>query len=115
MDLTGGSREEQLDALFRVYGAACPTPEPGPNFMPQLWRRIESRQTVTFSFRRMANAFVTAAVAASLALGVYMAAPRARQANISAYASYVDVLAANNTIETPDVIAPGGISLGELQ
>ena len=31
--------------------------------MPNLWQRIESRQRFTFSFRRMANALMTAAVA----------------------------------------------------
>ena len=61
------TRDDQLDALFRAYREACTTPEPGPNFMPQLWQRIESRQTFAFSFKRMANALVTAAMAASTA------------------------------------------------
>ena len=58
-----GNEEERLDALFRAYARACPTPEPSAHFMPNLWTRIESRQSFTFSFRRMANALVTAAVA----------------------------------------------------
>jgi len=84
--------------------------------MPELWHKIESRQTFTFSFRRMANAFVTAAVAASLALGVYMALPHSAAApNPSYYSSYVDVLAEANTIETPDIVAPVRLNLGEVQ
>ena len=71
-----GNEDEKLDALFRAYRDACPDPEASANFMPTLWARIDSRQTFLFSFRRMANAFVTAAVALSIALGVYMSLPR---------------------------------------
>jgi hypothetical protein len=115
MDLMRGSRDEQLDALFRIYRDACPAPEAGPNFMPLLWQRIESRQIFAFSFRRMANSLVTAAMLASLALGVYMAMPHPKPVNPTTYASYLEVLADNNTIETPDVIVPARISLSELQ
>jgi len=111
MDLTHGTRDDQLDALFRAYRTACPTPEPSPNFMPQLWQRIESRQTSTFSFRRMANALVTAAMAASVALGVYMALPR----NPIYYSTYLETLAEANTIETPDIVAPVHLNLSEPQ
>lgn len=111
MDLTHSSGEGQLDALFRAYQKACPTPEPSPNFMPQLWQRIESRQTVSFSFRRMANALVTAAMAASVALGVYMAIPR----NPIYYSTYLETLAEANTIDTPDVVAPVHLNLSESQ
>jgi len=64
MDLMRGSEEERLDALFLAF-RECPTPDPSANFMPTLWARIESRQRFTFSFRRMAGAFVTAALALS--------------------------------------------------
>ena len=77
MNFMHGSDEQRLDALFRAYRQACGEPEASANFMPELWARIESRQTFTFSFRRMANAFVTAAVALSIALGAYMSIPRA--------------------------------------
>ena len=40
--------------------------------MPQLWQRIESRQTFSFFFGRVARGFVTAAVAATLAMAVYL-------------------------------------------
>lgn len=80
--------------------------------MPQLWQRIEARQTVTFSLRRMANALVTAAMAASVALGVYMSLPRP---NPSYYTSYVEALAKADTIETPDIVAPVRLDLSEAQ
>jgi len=75
MESMRGNDEQRLDALFRAYRNACPNPEASANFMPNLWQRIEARQTYTFSFRRMANAFVTAALALSLGLGVYMSIP----------------------------------------
>src|SRR5258706_368782 len=60
MNSMRGNDDQKLDALFGAYRAACGGPEPSANFMPNLWARIESRQSVTFSFRRMANAFATA-------------------------------------------------------
>jgi len=75
MDETRRNGEEMLDALFRAY-RDIPSPEPSVNFMPNLWAKIESRQRVTFSFRRMAGVFVTAGLALSVALGVYLAIPQ---------------------------------------
>jgi len=103
-----GNDDERLDALFRAYRDACPDPEPSPNFMPALWGRIESRQTFTFSFRRMANGFVTAAVALSIALGVYMSIPRS---NPSAYQTYIEALADANPLDTPDIVGPVSLDL----
>ena len=101
--------EERLDALFRAYREACPAPEPSANFMPELWQRIESRQRFTFSFRRMANALVTAAVALSIALGVYMAIPHR---NLASY-SYLDALAESESesVDTPDSVVPVSLNL----
>ena len=103
MDLMRGSDDERLDALFRAYRSACSAPEPSANFMPNLWQRIESRQNFTFSFRRMAHGFVTAAVALSIALGVYMSTP---YANSSAPQSYIEALAQANALDTPDIVGP---------
>jgi len=115
MDLMHGSTEDQLDQLFRAYREACPPPEPRPDFMPRLWSRIEARQTFSFSFRRMANALVTAAMAASIALGVYMALPHGVSSNASDYAHYVEALADANAIDTPDIVAPVRLDLTEPQ
>ncbi len=101
MDSMRGSNEDKLDALFRAFGE-CPIPEPSANFMPNLWARIESRQSFTFSFRRMANAFVTAALALSVALGVYMSLPRSNQSYYSQ--TYVDALSEANSLDTPDIV-----------
>ena len=102
MDPMRGRDEEQLDAIFEAYRRSCPTPDPSSNFMPNLWSRIETRQRTTFSFRRMAQAFVTAAVALSIALGVYMAMPHP---NVSSY-SYVEALDEASSSDTPDLVVP---------
>jgi len=98
------SDEERLDALLRAYVRACPTPEPSANFMPNLWQRIESRQSFTFSFHRMANAFVTGAVALSIGLGVYISLLGSSLNNASQ--TYIEVLAEANPLDTPDILAP---------
>ncbi len=94
-------QDEQLDALFRAYREACAAPEASSNFMPNLWAQIEARQKFTFSFSRMAGAFVTAALALSVALGVYLAVP----ANTGFYSqSYVEALSTQDN--APDFIEP---------
>ena len=99
----GSSDDEKLDALFRKFAEACPDREPSANFMPKLWQQIEARQTYTFSFRRMANALVTAAVALSIVLGAYMALPRT---NTYTGQSYIEALADANALDAPDIVGP---------
>jgi hypothetical protein len=103
-----GNDEERLDALFRAYRDACPTAEASANFMPGVWAKIEGRQRFTFSLRRMANAFVTAAVALSIALTVYMSLPHSR---VSFGTSYLEALAEANGLETPDVVGQVNLDL----
>ena len=109
MNSMHGSDDQKLDALFRAYHDACAAPEASANFMPNLWARIESRQRFTFSFRRMANALATAAVALSLALGVYMAIPRSSAIDYSQ--TYVDVLAEANTPDSMELVNPANLDL----
>ena len=107
-----GNHEEELDALFQAYGKACPDREPGVNFMPAVWRRIEAQQRNTFSFLRMAQAFVTAAAAAVLALGVYLYLPQNSRAG--AYQqNYLEALADANSVETPDIVGPLRLDLSQ--
>jgi hypothetical protein len=101
MNSMHGSDDQKLDALFRAYHDACVVPEASANFMPNLWARIESRQRFTFSFRRMANALTTAAVALSLVLGVYMSIPRSNSVDYNQ--TYVEALAESNTPDSADL------------
>ncbi len=102
MSATDRNGEERLDALFRAY-RDLPTPEPSVNFMPSLWARIESRQKFTFSFRRWAGAFVTAGLALSVALGVYMAIPRT---NPYYSDTFVEAMADGNSLDTASLVGP---------
>lgn len=98
-----GGDDERLDALFRAYHSACPVPEPSANFMPNLWAKIESRQTFTFSIRRMAAGFVTAALALSLALGVYASIPHS---NPNSPQTYLEALAEARPLDAPEIVGP---------
>jgi hypothetical protein len=89
-----GSDDQKLDALFQAYREACMPPETSANFMPNLWARIEARQSFTFVFRRLGNALATAAVALSLVLGAYMAIPHSTAGPVDE--TYVEVLAEAN-------------------
>jgi hypothetical protein len=106
-----GSDDQQLDALFQAYREACETPETSANFMPNLWARIESRQRFTFSFRRIANALTTAAVATSIVLGIYMALPRPN-AGLDGQ-TYVEALAEYNSADALDPNSPAVLALSE--
>jgi len=109
MNSMRGSDNDRLDALFGAYRAACGSPEPSANFMPDLWARIESRQSVTFSFRRMANAFATAAVALSIALGIYMSVPKSNQSFLNQ--TYVEALAEASTPDAQEFVNPVTLDL----
>ena len=90
----GSPEDERLDALFRAYHMACEPREVSVNFMPELWQKIEKAQSATFSFRRIARSFVTAALALSMVLAVGGFLPRR---NSAAYnVTYVEALAAHN-------------------
>jgi hypothetical protein len=84
----------ELSALFAKYKSAVPDPEAGANFMPELWRRIEARQSLMMRVRKLTQVFVGAAAAVSLLFAMIEVAPFASRPE--AHASYVDALAAAN-------------------
>ena len=59
----------------------------------------------------MANAFVTAALALTIVLGVYMSIPRSNSSSYSQ--SYLEALAEANTLDTPDYVAPVRLELSD--
>src|SRR5512138_3568692 len=65
--------ERQLDTLLACYREACSAPEPSANFMPRLWEQIEARQSVSYTFGRLTRAFVSAAAAICILLGLLQA------------------------------------------
>jgi hypothetical protein len=87
-------REERLDSLFRGYQMACEPRDVSANFMPELWQKIEKRQSAVFSFRRIAKGFVAAAALLSLALALIGFLP---VRGVPVYStSWVDTLAAHH-------------------
>jgi hypothetical protein len=87
-------REERLNSLFRGYRMACEPRDASANFMPELWQKIEKRQSATFSFRRLAKGFAAVAAVLSLVLAIISFLPAQ---NVPVYSStWVDTLAAHH-------------------
>lgn len=80
----------QLERLFASYRDTFSEVDASRNFMPGLWTKIEQRQKTTYSFRRLASGFVTAAAAICLVISVVLWNP----AQLSPFynSTYVDVL-----------------------
>ena len=93
-DNTLSERELRLDELFRAYRRACPEPDPGANFMPEMWAKIEARQLSTNLFGRMAKALVTVALAASVILGIMVSS--VSQSSLSYNGTYLEALSATD-------------------
>lgn len=85
--------DAELDELFGRYRAACPEPDPSPNFMPELWSRIDARRGFLFAFGRFARTGAAAAAAFCLILLLlnFSAAPARFTAP-----TYADELAADS-------------------
>ena len=85
-------KESRLNELFVVYREACVAPEADPGFMPALWARIESRERSNNIFGRMAKTLVTAALAASVVLGLIGVF---QDANTPLNGTYIEAVAAD--------------------
>lgn len=64
------NQDQHLDKLFGQYRAACPDVNPNPNFMPQVWARIEARRKSERGLLRWANSFAMATALLVVILGV---------------------------------------------
>jgi len=88
------SDERSLDELFKNYRQACPDIDPGTNFMPMLWQKIEARHGFWFTFVRFGRGALTASAALCLLLVVL---------NLSSspqvMASYTDAILAESSAE----------------
>lgn len=89
-----GETDRRLDELFISYRAACVEPEASPEFMPQMWAKIEARERSTNWFGSMAKALVTAALAASVILGMLVSSMN--QAPEYFNATFVEALTADH-------------------
>ncbi len=87
--------EARLDDLFRAYREACPDSEPSVNFMPEMWAKIEAREASGTVFNRMAKALVTAALGASVVMGL-LSASYSQPVTPSNDGSYLQALSADH-------------------
>jgi hypothetical protein len=88
----------EVDSLFASYKALVPDPEPGANFMPELWRRIEARRSLVFRVKRLTQLFVAAAAAICIAFATFLAVPPSSD-NSAINGNYVEELAETNPAE----------------
>ena len=86
-----------LNNLFERYRSACPEPEPSANFMPGVWRRIESRRSFRLVFQQLARPLM----AGSAALVVLLLILNIVSSESPRFAppTYVDALLAEHTAE----------------
>ncbi len=99
--------KDRLDALWVEYREATPDPEASPNFMPQLWQKIEARRVETTSvFRRLAKICVMATVALALIMSVVLI-PRNNNDEVFYTGTYVDILAAEHSNDYVQVLPAG--------
>ena len=86
--------EVLLDELFHAYRDACPDPEPSVNFMPAMWAKIEAREASRTIFSRFAKGLVTAALGASVLMGLLSG--YSSQPIVTSEGSYLQALAADH-------------------
>jgi hypothetical protein len=99
--------KDRLDALWVEFREATPDPEASPNFMPQLWRKIEARRVETTSvFRRLAQICVMATIALALVIGVVLI-PHNTNEEAFFSGTYVDVLAAEHSNDYVEALPAG--------
>lgn len=95
----------KLDALFAEYRSACPDPDGGVNFMPNLWQKIEARRNESVSvFRRLTQVCVLATAALTLAMVILI--PRIQTEPVYT-ATYVDVLDAAHSVDSAQLMDSG--------
>ena len=87
--------EQELDDLLNSYRQACPDVEASPLFMPQLWQKIEARESTTFVWRKLTRGFVTFAAAVSILFVILIFLPTQR--SLPDGTSYVEALASTQT------------------
>jgi len=103
-------RNTELDRLFAKYKDAVPDPDPSANFMPGLWRKIETRQSFTTRIKKLTQVFVVATAAVCLMLGMAVVVPGTLHPELRG--TYVDVLA---DAHPPDNLTTLGIHVEPVE
>ena len=89
---------DELNSLFASYKAAVPDPEASASFMPELWRKIESRRSIVLRVKKLTQVFLAAAAAISIVFVTILTVPGFSRSE--ARGSYIEVLADAYPTET---------------
>jgi hypothetical protein len=99
-------RENRLDRLFAEYRDACPELDGGAEFMPGVWRRIESRRGRLLTWATMSRRVLAASVALCLLFGVAQVTMQSPLAG-----TYVQVLDDNDETDDIATLHPASYSM----
>jgi hypothetical protein len=88
--------EGALADLFLRYREACPDVEPGVNFMPELWRKIEARPAFWAVFSHFGRIAAPACAAVCL---LFLLLNLSSASDSSLTPTYTDALAADHNAE----------------
>jgi hypothetical protein len=88
--MTNGDMDSKLDSLFQAYKEACPEVEGSVNFMPNLWQKIEARQTLPLTMARFGRLFVSAAAALCLVMSLLLVSPVSQSGSAISYVEALD-------------------------
>src|SRR5579862_4267228 len=89
---------DELSRLFASYKAAVPDLEASPNFMPELWRRVEGRRSILLRVKKLSQVFLAAAAALSIVFVTLLSVPAFTHPDGSG--SYIELLADAYPTET---------------
>jgi hypothetical protein len=103
--------DRRLDAIFAEYRRVCGGPEPGPEFMPRLWERIDSRRRFTYVLGRWTRGFVTAGAVLSLGL-IYLSVTDTGPYALPT-ATYVEALDESHLDDDLDFFEPANLETSE--
>jgi len=108
-------REEEtsagLDRLWNAYRIATSDPQVSPNFVPELWARIEEARAISWiaPLTRWAARLLPLAAALTLAMSAYIWNPLSSAGGDGLVSGYVDTLADDLLDEQrPALLMSGG-------
>ncbi len=113
---------DRLSPLFRQYRESCPEVEPGPEFMPRMWERIDARRSLGWKLRIYTRGIATAALTVCLALAAMLYIPTYYRGGVydRTYLEALEDDQAPEALAYSDVLhienhagAPGGAALAQ--
>lgn len=104
--------EARLDGLFARYRESLPDVDASPNFMPELWQKIDASQSFFVVFRRWTRGLATASATLCLLMVLYLFSPGLQLSPVYT-ATYLDALAADHA--SPERLAYAEVGYPDLE